>query len=114
VEEKEPDIRLRARSTDASLPIEVKVAKSWTVAKLEEALVAQLCGRYLRAQNSKYGLLLLVHQRPRPKGWRTSNGSFLNFGEVVLHLQKKADYIAAKDCDAPQVQVVALDVSTVP
>ena len=38
VEEKEPDIRLRARTTDTSLPIEIKVAESWTLPKLEDAL----------------------------------------------------------------------------
>ena len=30
VEEKEPDIRLQASGSDASLPIEIKVAESWS------------------------------------------------------------------------------------
>ena len=38
VDEKEPDIRLRAKASDASLPIEVKVPESWSLAELEEAL----------------------------------------------------------------------------
>ena len=46
VEEKEPDIRLRTKVSDVSLPIEVKVAKSWTLAQLEEALTKQLLGRF--------------------------------------------------------------------
>ena len=87
VEEKEPDIRLRARSTDAALPIEVKVAESWTLAKLEEALVAQLCGRYLRSQDGRHGILLLVHQNARSQGWEKPDGIFLSFGELVAHLQ---------------------------
>jgi hypothetical protein len=49
VGEKEPDIRARSKANDASMPIEIKVAESWPLDKLEEALVDQLCGRYLRA-----------------------------------------------------------------
>jgi hypothetical protein len=30
-DEKEPDVRLRAKATDASVPIEIKVAESWTL-----------------------------------------------------------------------------------
>ncbi|MBU6460741.1 MAG: hypothetical protein KGQ58_07700 [Proteobacteria bacterium] len=54
VEEKETDIRLRARSIDIALPIEVKVPESWALANFEEALVAQLCGCYLRPQDGRY------------------------------------------------------------
>ena len=35
VDEKEPDIRMRAPKTDASVPIEIKVAESWTLPELE-------------------------------------------------------------------------------
>ncbi|WP_092234988.1 hypothetical protein [Bradyrhizobium sp. Gha] len=45
-DEKEPDIRLRCKPTDATMPIEIKVAESWTLEQLEDALVRQLCGRY--------------------------------------------------------------------
>jgi len=113
VEEKEPDIRLRGRATDTSLPIEVKVAESWTLAKLEEALVSQLCGRYLRARDANYGVLLLVHQNARAKGWELPNKTFLDFGGLVSHLQAIADQIAGSDSDAPQVQIVVLDVSAI-
>ena len=57
VDEKEPDIRLRAKASDVSLPIEVKVPESWSLAELEEALRDQLAGRYLRAQDGKHGIL---------------------------------------------------------
>jgi hypothetical protein len=50
VGEKEPDIRARSKANDASMPIEIKVAESWPLDKLEEALVDQLCGRYLRSR----------------------------------------------------------------
>ena len=55
VDEKEPDIRARA-ANDASVPIEVKVAESWTLQALEGALSEQLCGKYLRARNGRHGI----------------------------------------------------------
>jgi hypothetical protein len=41
-DENEPDVRLRAKATDASVPAEVKVAESWTLDELEAALQDQL------------------------------------------------------------------------
>ena len=49
-DEKEPDVRLRAKATDASVPIEVKVAETWTWPELQAALTGQLCDKYLRAR----------------------------------------------------------------
>jgi len=63
VDEKKPDIRLRATASSASLPIEVKVVDGLTLADLEAALLVQLAGRYLRAEDAKHGVLLLVHPR---------------------------------------------------
>ncbi len=111
VEEKEPDIRIRAKATDASLPIEIKVAESWTRSELEDALTVQLGGRYLRAQDAKHGVLLLVHQKPRQRGWRNSDGKRMNFDAVVEHLRKIADDMAARAHDAPQATIAVLDVS---
>jgi hypothetical protein len=59
--EKEPDVRLRARTTDASVATEIKVAESWTLRQLEAALTDQLCGRYLRARGGT--------------AWRPSSGA---------------------------------------
>ncbi len=113
VEEKEPDIRLRAKATDASLPIEIKVAERWTLSELEDALTVQLGGRYLRAQDAKHGVLLLVHQRGRPKGWASANGNRLTFDEVLEHLRKIADDVAERAHDAPQATIAVLDVSEI-
>jgi hypothetical protein len=84
VEEKEPDIRLRSKATDASLPIEIKIAESWTLEQLEAALVDQLCSQYLRANDARHGVLLLAHLQPRAKGWRLrGQAAFLNFSQVA-------------------------------
>jgi hypothetical protein len=114
VDEKEPDIRLRAKASDAILAIEIKVAESWTLQELEDALVTQLCGRYLRAREARYGVLVLVHQQPRSRGWRDpQTGAMISFTEVVAHLQRIAAAIAGTTAEAPQPVIAVLDVSTI-
>lgn len=114
VGEKEPDIRVRAKVTDASVPIEIKVAESWTLEQLEAALTSQLCGQYLRSNDSRHGVLLLVHQMARPSGWRSEAGSFLTFGEVAVYLQAMAERLCGESTDGPQPAVSVLDVSSCP
>ncbi len=110
--EKEPDIRARA-ANDVSVPIEIKVLESWTVEQLEVALLDQLCGQYLRARGGRHGLLLLVHQKMRPRGWRDpASGRRLDFAEVVERLRGLAKSIAGSDADSPQPEVAVIDVSS--
>jgi hypothetical protein len=113
VEEKEPDVRVRTKATDASVAVEIKIAESWTLRQLEEALRDQLCGRYLRASDARYGVLLLVYQHARPQGWQhPETGIFLSFDEVVAHLRRLAAEIASASPDAPQPEIAVLDVSS--
>jgi hypothetical protein len=112
VDEKEPDIRARG-TNDASVPIELKLPESWTLGQLEESLVDQLCGRYLRAKAGRHGILLLVHQTARSRGWTNPKGErTLNFDEVVEHLRLLAQSIAGADADSPQPQISVIDVSS--
>jgi hypothetical protein len=112
VDEKEPDVRLRAKVTDASVAIEIKVAESWTLEDLEVALTDQLCGRYLRARDARHGILLLVHQEARPRGWQdTKTRDFLTFNEVVRRLRARAARIAGTGPDAPLPEIAVLDVT---
>jgi hypothetical protein len=110
-DEKEPDLRLEAKGSDAKLPIEIKVAESWSLKELEEALTVQLMGRYLRDPESKWGILLIAHQRPRPLGWKDEEGAFISIEQVVDRLSKRADDIAAQDPSAAQMAVALVDVS---
>lgn len=114
-DEKEPDVRVRANATDVSVAMEIKVAESWSLKQLEEALVVQLCGQYLRARDGRYGVLLLVHQKTRRKGWKDkSSGVFLSFPDVVARLSERAAIIASAHHDSPQPEVCVLDVSRCP
>ena len=110
-EEKEPDLRFRGKASDASVATEIKVTESWTLLQLEKALVNQLCGQYLRAQGGREGILLLVHQAPRPKGWELPDGTFLCFEAVVQRLRTLATSIRNSSPSGPQPEVSVIDVS---
>ena len=109
----EPDIRFRAKASDANVPMEIKVAESWSLAQLEDALSIQLIGRYMRDRHNRWGILLLVHQKVRPRGWLTAGGNWLTFDQVVTHLRSLARSIAAAEPNAPQAEIAVIDVSTV-
>jgi hypothetical protein len=112
-DEKEPDVRFRAKATDASVPLEVKVAESWTLPELDAALTTQLCDKYLRARDCRHGILLLVHQKPKARGWALKHRR-LTFDNVVARLRAMASKIAGSASDAPQPAVAVLDVSSFP
>lgn len=112
-DEKEPDVRLRAKATDANVPIEVKVAESWTLKQLEVALYQQMIGQYLRDRENRYGILLIAHQKPRRDGWQKPDKTYLNFSEIIDHLRTLAHEVAMQRPYSPQVEIVTLDVSSV-
>jgi hypothetical protein len=112
VDEKEPDVRIRAKATDASVSMEIKVAESWSFTELDDALEVQLCGRYLRSDQGRFGVLLLVHQKGRPMGWEDNKltGKYLSFAEVVDRLRARALAISGENHNSPQPEVAVLDV----
>lgn len=111
-DEKEPDLRFRARATDASVATEIKVAGSWSLMQLEAALETQLCGQYLRAQDGREGILLLVNQKPKPRGWQLPDGAFIGFDQVVAHLRVMATSIRGSLPGGPQPEICVIDVSS--
>ena len=111
-DENEPDFRFRTRETDASVPMEIKIAESWSLTELEAALTDQLVGQYLRDRNDRWGILLLVRQGARARGWQKRGGGYFSFEEVVEHLRAMAHSIAAEHSQAPQPAVAVIDVSS--
>jgi hypothetical protein len=70
--------------------------------QLEAALTDQLCGRHVRTKDARHGILLLVHQRPRSKGWEEpETGTFMSVDQVVKRLEALAVRLASKSLDAP-------------
>ena len=112
INEKEPDVRLRAKQSQATLPIEIKLTDRWSLADLETALLNQLCGRYLRATDARHGVLLLVHRQPRSDGWRKAGSTAcLDFKHLIDHLTQLAARVAGQDPSAPQPEIAVLDIS---
>lgn len=112
-DEKEPDIRLQARATTASLPLEIKVTESWTIQQLEDAITVQLAGRYLRERDARHGVLVLVHQHARAQGWEAEDGTFLKFSEVVERLKALAYRLGVGGTDAARVEIAVVDISDI-
>ena len=109
--EKEPDLRFMAKASDANVATEIKIAGSWTLEQLEDALTKQLCGQYLRSQEGRDGILLLVHQAPRPKGWKRRDGKYLTFEALVQHLNDLAASTRRQSPTGPSPEVCAINVS---
>ena len=111
-DDKEPDIRLRSRATDVSVPIEIKdTGSDWSLKDLEMGLTDQLCGQYLRARGSQHGIYLIAHRNSRSVGWMDAAGNPMQFDALIDQLQALADSIARQSAEAPQVRVCAIDVS---
>jgi hypothetical protein len=67
----------------------------------------------VRAREARQGILLLVHQKPRSRGWPDPDtGRFLTFAEVVERLRTMAQQISGAQPDAPQPVIAVLDVSS--
>lgn len=111
-EEKMPDLRFRGKVSDAAVATEIKVAESWSLPELEDALINQLCGQYLRAKDGREGILLLVHQTPRLKGWKLPDGKYLGFDDVAQRLRTLAASIRGNFLSGAQPEVSVIDVST--
>lgn len=111
-EEREPDIRLGSlRDPAAKSPIEIKVAGSWSLKQLDDALTVQLRGRYLRDKDNRFGILLVVHNTVRARGWKKGSG-YLTFAEVITRLETIAQDMASADALAPQMIPVGIDLSS--
>lgn len=112
VREKKPDIRLRAKtSPDASVAIEIKIIDNLSLKDMKKALEEQLCDQYLREQSARHGILLLVYQKPKKRGWK-KEGKWLTLEEVVQLLEELAVKISGSAQYAPQPVIAVIDVSS--
>jgi hypothetical protein len=115
VQEKEVDLKQRPdlsveRAGLNSLPIEVKLANSWTVKKLLIGLENQLVGQYLRPTNIRHGIYVLGNTQPKRR-WELS-GAMINFAELVSHIQERASALQAQLREGvDRIEVVGIDFS---
>jgi hypothetical protein len=103
-----PDIRLASEKADASTSIEIKVADSWDLEELVDALEGQLVGKYMRAEHSRHGVLLMTwHGR---QAWTDGKGE-LNFPQLVERLSKKASELRASNPRIDGLLVMGIDLT---
>ncbi len=109
---KKPDIRLQYKDLPP-VSIEVKWAhkKERTVANLENGLVDQLVGQYLKAVDSTHGIYFLANTRPE-KTWKFQ-AKRLNFNELVQHIKALARKIETEKEGVERLEVVGIDLTSV-
>lgn len=107
----EPDISVQRAGIDEPLPVEIKVADSWSFAKLCRAISGQLIGQYMKPRAAMHGHLVITYHGKK-RTWRPGQGKpTLEFPELVLALQKEADHFSQADADVTRVTVTGIDLT---
>lgn len=104
-----PDLSVERAGLN-TLPIEVKLANSWTVKELLVGLENQLVGQYLRSANIRYGIYVLGNTDPKRR-WELS-GAMIDFAALVSHIQERAQALQAQmRVGIDGIEVVGIDFS---
>ncbi|MCH9026345.1 MAG: hypothetical protein IIA05_04400 [Proteobacteria bacterium] len=107
----EPDISIQRAGIEEALPVEIKVADSWSCTQLTEAISGQLIGQYMRPRSATCGHLVITHHGKK-RYWRPGKGCpQLDFPRLVQSLQAKADEFANADSDIDRVSVTGIDLT---
>jgi hypothetical protein len=107
---KKPDIRLHHQAIAGPVVIELKIACKWTYAQLEDALLHQLVGQYLRDARSRHGILMLAYVG-RKKSWRLEDGKALTFQQLVKRLEAHAKSLVTDRAIAEELCVEGIDLT---
>jgi hypothetical protein len=103
-----PDIRLENPRTDP-ISTEIKWAQRWSFNELVEALEVQLLGQYLRAHNSRHGVLVLGMIDGGQRGWDPPTRGRLNFPELIAFLQARAAELERTHPEVKRLSVIGID-----
>ncbi len=91
-DEKETDIRLRSVVSEHEAVIELKLAESWSARALRATIQEQLVTKYMAAETSRSGCLLVT--RARKQKWKhPDKGSFIGPTELVSLLREEASRV---------------------
>ncbi|MCB2199501.1 hypothetical protein KQI63_08855 [bacterium] len=105
---KKPDIRLSNPKSKGPISIEVKISSQWSGNELKEkALEEQVTTSYLKAWNSRHGILLICNIGPK-KEWEIG-GKKLNFQCLINELQEYANLILNNNREIEDIRVVGID-----
>lgn len=106
-----PDIRVERVGLNP-LPIEIKLANSWTVKELLEGLGNQLVGQYLRSANVRHGIYVLGNTEPKRRWEIPETGKRINFQALVSLIQQRAAALQIeRRADVDGIEVIGIDFS---
>jgi hypothetical protein len=106
---KRPDIRVHGSGFDGPVPIELKIACSWTGSELVESLKNQLCGQYLRDVRSNCGIFLLVYIGNKKHWEHRQSRQNLDFDSLIQLLREEAAAIVTRDDKIESVEIVGIN-----
>jgi len=109
---KEPDIRGKYPGLNASVPIEIKVADSWTFAQLKAAVRDQLVALYMRPQDVTHGILVLTYHGKK-KRWQIPGNrpSRALFETLTAELQRYANVLCTDRPNMQAISIVGIDLT---
>lgn len=105
---KTPDIRIVAPNLQPT-SIEVKWAHKYSYNQLMDALENQIVGQYLRAADSRHGVMLIACA-DRYRRWDNGTAK-VDFADLIAALRAKARDIAEKNDLIEGLEVVSIDAS---
>ncbi|MBN4055979.1 hypothetical protein JYT95_01465 [bacterium AH-315-J23] len=110
IDAKKPDIRLNNDAVSNGIPIEIKVADSWSYRELKQAIKDQLIGLYMRSQNERYGILVLSYHGKKGY-WRQElkGQKAMDINQLSLHLQEYANELVYADNALERIDIVTVD-----
>ncbi|MGC2458588.1 MAG: hypothetical protein WA435_11410 [Gallionellaceae bacterium] len=106
-----PDLSVERAGLN-SLPIEVKLANSWTVKELLAGLENQLVGQYLRPANVHHGIYVLGNAEPKRRWEKPGTGEWIDFRALVSFIQNRAATLQTElRAGVDGIEVISIDFS---
>lgn len=109
-DDKRPDYRFQNSQFYAPVPVELKLSQNWSGPDHFERLENQLCGDYLRGNNSSCGIFLLVNHGGQAT-WASPRDGQVSFYDLVTALQKHWLAIAPKYPNVEDIKVIGIDLT---
>ena len=91
-DEKKTDIRLRSALSEHEAVIELKLANRWTGSDLRDTIRDQLVNKYMAAESSRSGCLLVTLAKDR-KWKHPDSGRFIDITELMSFLREGAQRV---------------------
>ncbi len=112
-EEKETDIRLRSVVSSHEAVIELKLAEKWSARELRDAIKNQLVDKYMAAETSRSGCLLLTLAKHDRKWKHPDHRTSMGPEELMLFLRNEAQHVEDTMSGSLRLHIHLLDLRPV-